>query len=207
MSRINSLLACGFLLGLASSPGFAQDSAFLACDRYSDRAERIACLEDALEAATAAEQNAAAGAAPVPAAPQASSPAPVTAPPAARAAPPVAPAPAAPVAAEAAVAPADAENDPSLLERLRNFGRETVGTLTTDAEGQDQLHDTIARLEKRRDLWIVTLANGQVWTQDYPRTLNLREGDEVTIYQAGIGDGYRLSTERLSGFIRVKRAL
>jgi hypothetical protein len=94
-----------------------------------------------------------------------------------------------------------------LLDRLRNFGRDDSATVSTDAAGQDQLHDTIAKLEKRRDMWIVTLSGGQVWMQDYPRALRLREGDAITIYQAGIGNGYRLATERLSGFIRVKRAL
>jgi hypothetical protein len=52
----------------------------------------------------------------------------------------------------------------------------------------------------------VTLASGQVWKQEFPRTLNLREGDQISIYQAGIGNGYRLATARLSGFIRVERA-
>lgn len=114
-----------------------------------------------------------------------------------------------PVAAESVnprAATAAEDGDPSLLERLRNFGRDDDGaTLTTDEAGQDRLHDTIASLEKRRDAWIVTLASGQVWMQDYPRALALREGDDVTIYRAGFGNGYRLSTGRLSGFIRVKR--
>ncbi|MDY6983780.1 MAG: hypothetical protein SV422_11885, partial [Pseudomonadota bacterium] len=103
--------------------------------------------------------------------------------------------------------PAASEDaDPSLLERLRNFGRdESTATLSTGEDGQDRLHDTIASLEKRRDAWVVTLASGQVWMQDYPRALALREGDNVTIYRAGFGNGYRLETERLSGFIRVKR--
>ena len=185
----------GGVLCQAALPAFAQDSAFLACERFTDRGQRIACLEDALEAAT--EETGTTQAPAAPAAPPTTSVAP--APRVAPAAPPVAtPAPAANTA-EAR------DDDPSLLERLRNFGRDDEATISTDAEGQDQLHDTIASLEKRRDLWIVTLAGGQVWMQEYPRTLNLREGDTITIYQAGFGNGYRLATDRLSGFIRVKR--
>jgi hypothetical protein len=189
----------GLVLAFASfNAALAQDSAFLACEQYRDRGQRIACLEDALEAATAAE------AAPTATAPE--SPARTVSPAAAATPPPpptAAPAPAAATAAE----PAEEENGPSLLDRLRNFGRDETATVSTDADGQDQLHDTITKLEKRREMWIVTLASGQVWMQDYPRVLALREGDAVTIYQAGIGNGYRLTTERLSGFIRVKRTL
>ncbi len=174
----------------------AQDSAFLACDRYTDRAQRIACLEDALEAATEAQEPS-----PAPAAPAVAAPAPAERP--AATARPTNPAPAVTTAAPAAVA--EEEEGPSLLDRLRNFGRDDTVSISTDTEGQDQLHDSITTLEKRRDLWLITLSSGQVWMQEYPRTLNLREGDQVTINQAGFGDGYRLSTERLSGFIRVKR--
>jgi hypothetical protein len=181
-----------------------EDSAFLACAEHSDRAQRIACLEDALEAAQ-----------PSPAAPVAQPVAPrnpavgVTPPPA-----PVPPSAPAVTGVEQTPAPTAAtpENDPSLLDRLRNFGKHEAASpsaeasLSTNADGQEQLHDTIAKLEKRNNLWIVTLASGQVWKQEFPRTLNLREGDQISIYQAGIGNGYRLATARLSGFIRVERA-
>ena len=196
-------------MGAASMPlpAAAQDSAFLACERFSDRGQRIACLEDALEAATAAtdaeKRRAEPAASPAPA----PAPAPVEQAVEQAVVPPTRTAP--PVAVESAnpgeTGTKDNE-DPSLLERLRNFGRDDDGaTLSTDASGQDRLHDTIASLEKRRDAWIVTLASGQVWMQDYPRAFALREGDDVTIYRAGFGNGYRLATDRLSGFIRVKR--
>lgn len=193
-----ALLLCS-LACVPAQQAFAQDSAFLACERFTDRGQRIACLEDALEAATA-EDSAAEAVRPAPAERPAAASAPAPAAPAPAPAP-AAPAPAPAPAAAAPATAADAE-DSSLLERLRGFGR---ATLSSDAEGQDQLHDTITALEQRRGLWVVTLSSGQVWRQSYPRTLHLREGDQVTIYQAGIGNGYRLSTERLSGFIRVER--
>lgn len=191
------LRACALSVALLPAQAAAQDSAFLACERFGDRGQRIACLEDALEAATAKEEAPAAAPA-VPAQPQ--QPAvsvPATA--------PQAPAAVASDRGEEHAAGSDDEG-PSLLERLRNFGRdESTATLSTDEDGQERLHDTIASLEKRREAWIVTLASGQVWMQDYPRALALREGDSVTIYRAGFGNGYRLETGRLSGFIRVKR--
>ncbi|MFZ9583983.1 MAG: hypothetical protein ACO280_03385 [Pseudohongiellaceae bacterium] len=77
--------------------------------------------------------------------------------------------------------------------------------MSDDADGGERLHDTIAGLEKRSNLWIVTLGSGQVWRQEVARTFNLRVGDEVEIYRDGVGNGLRLSTPRLSGFIRVER--
>ncbi|HEY0963854.1 MAG TPA: hypothetical protein VGE69_16000 [Pseudomonadales bacterium] len=201
-----SLCACGLAAILLPMPVAAQDSAFLACERFSDRGQRIACLEDALEAATA--QDAVPS---QPASPAASSqPAQSNVAPAATSEAPAA-SNAAPAASNQEPAatnqePVASTEEASLLDRLRNFGRDDDGaTLSTDDSGHDRLHDTIASLEKRRDAWIVTLASGQVWMQDYPRELALREGDTVTIYRAGFGNGYRLSTDRLSGFIRVKR--
>lgn len=160
--------------GLATQ-ALAQDSAFLACARFEDRGQRIACLEDALEAATAAPVAAV-----------------------------VAPEPAA--APPAQTSASSSGNEPSLLDRIRRFGQnEPAVSLSTDNDGQDRLHDSITALEKRNNLWIVTLSSGQVWRQTYPRNLLLREGDEISIDQEGIGSSYRLSTPRLSGFIRVER--
>ena len=200
--RSAAAIAMAALVSLASTGVRAQDSAFLACARHTDRGARIACLEDALDAALDAQernQNAGRPAAPEPA-PAALPAAPVQNPVAA--APPVAEVPAAPAAA-----PAEPAERTSLLDRIRSFGQsdEDAASISTDASGNDRLHDTITALEKRNELWTVTLSSGQVWRQAYPRTLNLRVGDEISIYQEGLGDGYRLATPRLSGFIRVER--
>lgn len=181
-----------FTATLVSLNVIAQDSSFMACAQFTDRGERIACLEDALDAAIAEQ---------APANAQANTPAPVQ--------PTVlAPHRTEPVAASVTenTAPATSDDAPSLLDRLRNFGQSDSATsISSDDEGNDQLHDTITALEKRNNLLVVTLASGQVWQQQVARRLNLREGDEITIYQAGIGNGYRLATARLSGFIRVER--
>jgi hypothetical protein len=185
---------------LGTGIALAQDSTFVACARYSDRGQRIACLEDALETALSAQQGSQVTG---PAAPVAES---------TQAARPVAPNP---VAAnpppstppEAPVASAEEQGErSSLLYRIRSFGRDDEEvSLSTDASGNERLHDTITALEQRTEMWIVTLSSGQVWRQAYPRTLNLRVGDDISIYQEGIGNGYRMATPRLSGFIRVER--
>lgn len=186
----HSLLLCSVVAGGLATPALAQDSAFLACARFEDRGQRIACLEDALEAATDTQ-----------AAPTAS-----MAPPAASTAAPAAAAtPAAPVVAVPATASNNNE-ERSLLDRIRNFGQsEPEVTVSIGDNGEDRLHDSIASLDKRNNLWIVTLSSGQVWRQTYPRNLLLREGDAISIDQEGIGGSFRLSTPRLSGFIRVER--
>ncbi|MGA0806523.1 MAG: hypothetical protein ACO3PV_08420, partial [Pseudohongiellaceae bacterium] len=187
----SALVACVLVAGNGLvTPALAQDSAFLACARFEDRGQRIACLEDALEAAVAAPGSAssnvttAASAAPAPASAVAPAPAAVTPTPAttANAAPP------APADTGAAVS----SEERSLLDRIRNFGRSAAGVgISTDASGQEQLHDTITTLEKRNNLWVVTLLSGQVWRQTYARNLLLREGDEIVIDQEGVGNAYR----------------
>jgi hypothetical protein len=176
--------------GLALPAVAQDDSAFLSCARFEDRGQRIACLEDALEAATTAAPG------------QTMVPAAAVAPAAAPSAPPS--------AAESAAAESDtataSTGERSVMERIRGFGQNKPATsISTDEDGQERLHDSIAALQKRNNLWVVTLGSGQVWRQTYPRTLLLREGDDVEIYREGIGSGYRLATPRLSGFIRVER--
>jgi len=178
---------------LASLNVMAQDSAFIACAQFTDRGERIACLEDALESAMAVQ-------------PPMNSQAITAAPAQPTVAVPRRNEPVATTSVTEKSAPAAREEVPSLLDRLRNFGQsDSTTSISTDEAGQDQLHDTVTDLEKRNNLLVVTLASGQVWRQQVPRTMNLREGDAITIFQAGIGNGYRLETERLSGFIRVER--
>lgn len=162
----------------------ATDSDFLACARFDDRGQRIACLEDALEKALSAQRD---NAAPAPAAA-------------------VSPGGGTPSVANdtpAAGAAAAASETPSLLDRVRAFGKRAE--VSTDESGNEHLHDTIASLEKRNELWILTLSSGQVWRQSVARNMNLRAGDEIEIFQEGIGNGFRLTTPRLSGFIRVDR--
>lgn len=162
-----SVVALGFTgtTAMAQAAAAGADSAFLACSRFEDRGQRIACLEDTLEAATTTQSG--------------------TTP---------------------ATAATPASSEPTIPERIKNFGHTQTGTdISVDASGQDRLHDSIGTLARRNNLWIVTLASGQVWRQTYPRTLLLKEGDSIEIYREGIGNGYRLATPRLNGFIRVER--
>lgn len=200
---VATVTASTFVASPAWGQAAATDSAFLACARFSDRAQRIACLEDALEAATRAQganaQTPAQAPMPPAVAAQPAAPAPQAAPaPLPASAPPVPPA-----TATVSVDPAPTTEERSLLERVRAFGQKV--TMTQDDNGTERLHDSITGLEKRNDLLIVTLSSGQVWRQEVAKTLNLRVGDAVEIYQDGIGQGFRLATPRLSGFIRVER--
>lgn len=183
------------LLGIAvlAPQAWAQDSTFLACARFEDRGQRIACLEDALEAAVGAPATAAAnGSAAAP-------PAPLSATVAADSSP-------VPAAVEARSTIEVTSEERSLLDRLRRFGRsdERVN-VSSDGNGDERLEDSISALEQRNGLWTVTLSSGQVWRQTYPRQYLLRQGDAISIYREGIGNGFRLATPRLSGFIRVER--
>lgn len=195
--RLFMVLLCSATVDVESTLAqtASTDSAFLACANHSDRGQRIACLEDALQAAMAARESQTAAPAPTTTASSAAATASAPAPQPAPAAAPSAQTPAAAVATPA--------EDQSLLDRVRAFGRGV--TMSTDDSGSERLHDSITSLEKRNDLWIVTLSSGQVWRQEVPRALALRVGDDVEIYQEGFGNGYRLATPRLSGFIRVER--
>lgn len=175
------------------------DSAFLACANHSDRGQRIACLEDALQAAMAARESPTAAEV----APASAASAAVAAAPSPAQSPEPAPASTPSSQTSAATVATPTTDDPSLLDRVRAFGRGV--TMSTDDSGSERLHDSITSLEKRNDLWIVTLSSGQVWRQEVPRNLALRVGDAVEIYQEGFGNGYRLANPRLSGFIRVER--
>jgi len=180
--RLAAILPCMPFAGamvLAAEEQVVTLDSFLACAEQADRGARIACLEDALELAVSADS--------------------------ARAGPEAGPATVSPVVAGPpnSVGADPAQNDASLLDRVRGFGN--PARVSDDADGGERLHDTIAGLEKRSNLWIVTLGSGQVWRQEVARTFNLRVGDEVEIYRDGVGNGLRLSTPRLSGFIRVER--
>ena len=170
-------------------PAYAQqDSEFIDCARFSDRAERIACLEDALEAATDEAPMAAEPAAPE----QERGRAPVV-----DAIPAIPPRP-------VAETPAAPVNQPVTADsRIEDFGQ-PAARLSQNERG-DVLHDTISALEGQNGMWRVTLSSGQIWEQQYPKTYNLRVGDEVTIERGGFGNGFRMSADRLSGFIRVSR--
>jgi hypothetical protein len=86
------------------------------------------------------------------------------------------------------------------------FGK-TPAKVVKGADGQQELHDTIAALKAapQGGAWIITLSNGQVWRQTEPEPYNLKQGYAVRIYPSRWGTSYRLSTEQIHGFIQVER--
>jgi len=191
---------------------------FLACEEFTDRVERVICLEEALEAATASHESS--DVAESTTSVEDFGQAPET----------------------ATMDDEDAnENGRGLLPRIRmpsiggifgrnrggeeedtveeeepaaeqaasagtveNFGRERARIVETE-DGREELRDVVLDLDTYRNMLTITLASGQVWRQTHSRRFNLREGDEVRIYPSRWGDSYRLETDRLNGFIQVGR--
>ena len=207
---------CFLALMTASILANAQEAdAFLACAEITDRVERVICLEEALESATATQ---AADPAVMEDTPETevedfgTSPGAVT--------------------ETANVVERGAEERRSFfrLPRLPSLfggGDDAPESDAMDAEpveenavqsfcrearvvvnmnGQDELQDVITELlEANPNMWLIRLASGQVWRQTHSKRLNLREGDAVRIYPSRWGENYRLQTPRLSGFIQVLR--
>lgn len=196
--RITSLLNrphtfLGLLMCLPLAVLAQGDSAFLACERYNDRNERLACLEEALEAATdSAPQEQAPARAPEPPRETVDNTATQT-----------------PPADSPSVSSTEDQPDsstaPASTERVETFGIPKPRVAEND-DGEEALYDTVTELEEvRPNQWRIALASGQVWFQVHPKRFNLREGYPVRIYPSDWGDNFRLDTEKLSGFIQVQR--
>ena len=207
---------CFLALMTASILANAQEAdAFLACAEITDRVERVICLEEALESATATQ---AADPAVMEDTPETevedfgTSPGAVTE--------------TANVVERGAEerrsffrlprlpslfgggddAPESDAMDAEPVEEnaVQSFGREA--RVVVNMNGQDELQDVITELlEANPNMWLIRLASGQVWRQTHSKRLNLREGDAVRIYPSRWGENYRLQTPRLSGFIQVLR--
>jgi hypothetical protein len=208
-SAVSRVLLTGFCL--LSPLAQAQDEAFLSCAEFSDRTERVLCLEDALEAAVQARDarqaqpatpaRVAPAAPPAPAvartAPQTVQPAPQTS----------APAVPAPRATASTATQATEQDDSSLIDDVFGwFGRDRDGDDADAPEIAETMSATVAELELfKPDVWTITLDNGQVWRQIYASRYNLRAGDTVSITRANGRVQYRLEAERFNGFIQVER--
>lgn len=91
-------------------------------------------------------------------------------------------------------------------EAVRDQARETTARVLDNADGGQELVDTIAALEERvPGQWQVTLTSGQVWTQVNSKRYRLREGMEVRIYPSPFGGSFRLAATNRNGFIQVRR--
>jgi hypothetical protein len=98
---------------------------------------------------------------------------------------------------------------PQVTGSVDSFGlkdQERAAEVQTNQDGKQELVDTVASLKQiQHNMWQVTLASGQVWNQMYSDAYNLKVGDVVHVYPTGFGDNFRMSAERINGFIQVKR--
>ena len=180
----------------------------LACSKLADAGERTRCSDREIKALSAA-------AAPAPSTP----PAPAAAAAAAAAGAPRAPTPAVPPAAKsaavaapaaAAVAPAAAAATPASSTAPGHFGEELLPPTSRPAPSpKDQvlLSSITAMKEVRPKLFIISLANGQVWRQEGTQiTMFFRVGDDVRIEKHVLG-AYHMSTKSTGekNWVRVTR--
>lgn len=86
-----------------------------------------------------------------------------------------------------------------------SFGRQEA-RVVQDEDGNGELFDTVASLEQLGpNLWRIELTGGQRWQQMLSKRYALQVGDDVKIYKTGWGSSFRLSVERLGGYIQVER--
>lgn len=104
------------------------------------------------------------------------------------------------VAEAAPAAPAAAASD------VDSFGRRGDARVETNAKGRQELVDTVAAVKPLgQNMLEVTLESGQVWRQMISKRYPVNVGDTVTIRPTSWGSSYRLTSERISGFIQVER--
>lgn len=156
--------------------------------------QRCAQVKDSLERLVCYDRAAAAGAA-MPAAPVPPSMAPSAA----------SPAPAVQVASPAVPAPVVA------APAVREFGDETVKRTEKErvaTSGPTSLTALVAEMkEYRRNVYLLTLDNGQIWQQmDMDSLFTVKVGDTVQIEKGKLG-GYRMArtSDGRSGWVRVNR--
>lgn len=107
-------------------------------------------------------------------------------------------APAAPVAASGATSEVDSFG--------RSRGANGARVETNEDSGLQELVDTVASVRTlSQNLIEVTLESGQVWRQMISKRYPLSVGDAVVIRPTRWGSAYRLTADRLSGFIQVER--
>lgn len=162
---------------------YAQDSAFLACAKYTDREMRVTCLEAALNEALK-QQNATTNSS--------------------RSKDDTAKKI---VGFDRSTIPnAPAAGAATNHDRVDAFGTEKQAQVVTTNTGNEELLDEISALNSiKPNMWNITLNSGQVWQQVHPKRFALKTGDTVRISASRWGNNFRLTTSRLSGFIQVSR--
>lgn len=106
---------------------------------------------------------------------------------------------------DAAPAPQAVATTGSAPASVEDFGRQQARVVQAD-DGKDELIDTVASLQQLGpNLWVITLESGQRWQQMLSKRYALQAGDDVRIYPTRWGSSFRLSAERLGGYIQVER--
>jgi hypothetical protein len=152
----------------------------VACSAMTDPGERLKCYDTQMAAMMAAARSA------VPAPSVAAVPA---------------PAPAAPrpdvAATTAPAAPPPVASAPQATAEQK-FGEEGLAPVVRDKvdKRQEVLLSTIASIKQARPkLWVIVLANGQIWLQDGTQiTMFFRAGYDVRIEKGLLEGDYRMST-------------
>jgi hypothetical protein len=85
-------------------------------------------------------------------------------------------------------------------------GKKDEAKVLNAEDGQQELADTIKTIKLvQPEIREITLSSGQVWRQMHSQVYRLLPGDDVRIKPSGWGESYRLTVERLNGFIQVQR--
>ena len=181
-----TFLAAGHAAGAQTPP-----ANLMPCTRMADPGERLRCYDAQMTAMGAVVATA--------------PPAPVTPPPA------VVPAPKTEVAAATpAPAPSSATPAPAPSPEQK-FGAENLPSTTREKVDKPDkvLVSTIASIKQvRPKLWLIVLANGQIWLQDGTQiTMFFREGYDVRIEKGLLSGDYRMSTAQTGdkNWVRVSR--
>lgn len=98
----------------------------------------------------------------------------------------------------------ESTEETSSASSVESFGREQARVVENE-DGREELVDVVSEIDTYRNMLTITLASGQVWRQTHTKRFNLRKGDEVRIYPSRWGESFRLETDRLNGFIQVGR--
>jgi hypothetical protein len=175
-----ALASCVTALCRAASPSPVPEN-LLACRKLQDESERVRCYDAQIDKLTGLAAN---------------TPAPAQA------------APNAPVAAKASAPSAAAASKQSATAK---FGEETLPPTsrpTTPQEEMALLSSITAMRAVAPQMYVISLANGQVWRQEQASQIALffRVGDDVRIAKGALGS-YHMSTDKTGAknWVRVTR--
>ena len=183
----------------------------LACSKLQDESARVRCYDEQIAAMNAAAAAAPKAAAPAPAA---SANTPATSPGRSAAGAPAAAVGATASAGAAAPAAAAAASSgpeaPHAGTAQQDFGKESLPVTKREKrpEGETTLVSTITDIHSMGSVYLISLANGQVWRQEGSSSITsfFRSGYDVKIEKAMLGS-YQMSTSQTGekNWVRVTR--